>query len=301
MVAKIAAKGFQMKFGDLSFSIKACIAEFFAMMLFVYFGCTTAVVFGAPYAVGGTKAFGMASGGYGYTQPLLGNSLASMQTAGSWGIVVALTFGLGIVVVVYCTAHISGGQVNPIVSSALFFTGRMGPIQLIGNIVAQYLGSLMGALFVYGTVSAASSTNLGANQVSPLFTNGQAMCGEMVMSALLVYTVLQTACEARSIAKNMAPLAIGLSVFLAHCVLLPIDGCSINPARSFGPAAVAGFWRNFWVFNAGPWLGALFGVFLHWAMWFDWDPKIGFSTKKSMTNNVSNDNSGLNDDALRIK
>lgn len=41
----------------------------------------------------------------------------------------------------------------------------------------------------------------------------------------------------------------GFAVFCAHAVMLPIDGCSINPARSLGPAIVSGTWPgSFWVF-----------------------------------------------------
>lgn len=295
-----AARQFKSRFSDFSFSLKATIAEFFAMTLFVYLGCGSAVMYSSTYSVGGYKPFGQATGSYGYQDPAVDKFLTPLQTAGSWGIIVALAFGLGIAVVVYCIAHISGGQVNPIVSTALFITGRMGPVQAAANIIAQYVGSILGAAFLYGTVFQASTTTLGANAVSPTFSEGQALLGETVMSSLLVFTVLQTACEPRAVAKNVAPLAIGLSVFLAHCVLLPIDGCSINPARSFGPAAVAGFFRNFWVFNAGPWLGCLAGCILHWVMWFDWPEPLGNLGKKNHTNIISNDNSGLSDAALRI-
>merc|ERR1740123_1303637 len=77
------------------------------------------------------------------------------------------------------------------------------------------------------------------------------------MTFLLMFTVLQTG--------NRAPgcIAIGLAVFLAHSVLLPVDGCSINPTRSFGPALVASCRKNssdlfqdMWVFWLGPLAGA---------------------------------------------
>jgi len=54
----------------------------------------------------------------------------------------------------------------------------------------------------------------------------------------------------------MTPLCIGLAVLVAHLLLIPIDGCSINPARSFGPAVVAGSWVDHWVFWVGPMTGA---------------------------------------------
>lgn len=79
---------------------------------------------------------------------------------------------------------------------------------------------------------------------------------------ILVWTVLMTAVHKKSIAGNMAPIAIGWSVLLAHLVLLPFTGCGINPARSAGPhvvTAIAGTFvgfRGVWVFYTAPFVGA---------------------------------------------
>jgi glycerol uptake facilitator-like aquaporin len=73
---------------------------------------------------------------------------------------------------------------------------------------------------------------------------------ECVATALLMFVVCETAVNKLSIATpstegtmtagtapsgaNIAPIAIGFAVFLAHCVGIPLTGCGINPARSFG-------------------------------------------------------------------
>lgn len=100
------------------------------------------------------------------------------------------------------------------------------------------------------------------------------------MTFVLCFVVQMTACWPKSIAKNIAPFAIGMVVFTAHAVLLPVDGCSINPTRcvwhalknsvyaqtvfipcrSFGPAIVSGTYPNFWVFWVGPLSGAIISV-----------------------------------------
>ena len=59
-----------------------------------------------------------------------------------------------------------------------------------------------------------------------------------MMTFLLVFTVLQTAVNSDFDYSSMACFAIGLAVFLGHSLLVPIDGCSINLTRSFGPAVL---------------------------------------------------------------
>merc|ERR1712061_438616 len=101
----------------------------------------------------------------------------------------------------------------------------------------------------------------------------QAMIGEIICTSLLMFTVLQTAVNEKSAANRaQAALAIGFSVYLAHSILIPIDGCSINPTRSFGPAVVASiaysgndakthnFWKYHYIFWLGPIIGSLLGV-----------------------------------------
>jgi len=57
---------------------------------------------------------------------------------------------------------------------------------------------------------------------------------------ILVFVVLETAVDSGNKANRLiAALAIGLAVFLAHSVLISVDGCSINPTRSTGPALTA--------------------------------------------------------------
>merc|ERR1719161_1463216 len=110
-----------------------------------------------------------------------------------------------------------------------------------------------------------SQTNLGSNSIAEGITSTKALLGEVLMTFLLMFVVLETAVNPASEAnREMAALAIGFAVFLAHSVLINIDGCSINPTRTFGPALVRQLcYKNkadnfdeqlvFWV---GPLLGA---------------------------------------------
>jgi len=219
------------------------LTEFVSMMLFVYIGCGTAAV---------TKR--------GTTQ-------------GDWYVTIALAFGIGIAVLAYATAHRSGGHINCAVTIALMISQDCEVVDGIGIIFFQLLGSICGAGLLAATVPEAldTTTNLGCNAVATGYSVGNAFVGETFMTFLLMYTVYETAVSTRPVTRTkpnsdhqpvMAPLAIGLSVFLAHIVLLNITGCSINPTRSFGPAVVAsamgasGVWTDFWVFVVAPIFGA---------------------------------------------
>ncbi len=54
---------------------------------------------------------------------------------------------------------------------------------------------------------------------------------------------------------HLAPMAIGITVLVDHLFGVPVTGASMNPARSFGPALIAGAWENHWIFWVGPLIG----------------------------------------------
>ena len=206
---------------------------------------------------------------------------------GSWGVTVAFAFGLAITVLAFATGHISGGQLNPAVTFALALVGQLPTGQAVANTISQIVGAILGSALLMATIPNGNEGTLGSNVIAPGVGFGNALCGEIVMTSVLVATVLETAvskgngallvltsllaqvtrrapdshptrtrrslvlslARLSAISKSFAPLAIGFAVFCAHAVLLPIDGCSINPARSLGPAIVSSTWPgNFWVF-----------------------------------------------------
>ena len=61
---------------------------------------------------------------------------------------------------------------------------------------------------------------------------------------------------------------VGLTIFLLHVVLVPFTGCSINPARSFGPAVVNNYWRQHWVWWVAPLIGGLLAATLYNVLFF---------------------------------
>ncbi|KAI3432415.1 hypothetical protein D9Q98_003969 [Chlorella vulgaris] len=269
-------------------SLKAVVAECLATCLFVYIGTGTATTFSSLQTAGGyTATLGSRAdtvpGGVGEDVTTLLNNIT---VNGSWGITTAFAFGLAITVLAFATGHLSGGQMNPAVTLGLALTGNLGVAQAAANMLAQIVGAILGSSFLFATIPDANSSSLGSNSIAPGVAVGNAMMGEIVMTFVLVSVVLETAINKKSLARAQAPLAIGFAVFCAHAVLLPIDGCSINPARSLGPAIVSGIWpHTFWIFIVGPFVGTLFAVPFHLFFASDWDtvgktpkdPAIGLS------------------------
>ncbi|KAG6553713.1 hypothetical protein Mapa_004628 [Marchantia paleacea] len=131
------------------------------------------------------------------------------------------------------------------------------------------LGSLSGA----GLVKALQENpfdelNGGTNFVNPAFSIPTGLAAEIVGTFVLVY-VVYTATDAKRRARDshvpvLVPLPIGLAVFVVHLATIPITGTGINPARSFGPAALWGHklaWDDQWIFWVGPFIGATLAAF----------------------------------------
>lgn len=90
-------------------------------------------------------------------------------------------------------------------------------------------------------------------------TVGKGLGIELLLTALFVFIVFAATDKARGATTphlpSLAPFAIGIALFLAHIVAVPIDGCSVNPARSFGTAVTSGVWHQHWIFWVGPLVG----------------------------------------------
>jgi glycerol uptake facilitator-like aquaporin len=84
---------------------------------------------------------------------------------------------------------------------------------------------------------------------------------EALLTFFLVTTILHTAVAGK--AGPMAGWAIGTTLTIAILAGGPLTGGSLNPARTFGPAAVAGTARDgmmYLIYFLGPLLGAAIAV-----------------------------------------
>jgi aquaporin Z len=161
--------------------------------------------------------------------------------------------GLMVMGVILFMGAISGAHLNPVVSVAFALRGDFPWQRLLGYIAAQLAGATLACLFllaVFGNVE-----HLGATLPGPGYRAWQAFLMEIALTGGLVSVILGTASQAQNVGLFGA-FGVGGYIALAGLWAAPVSGTSMNPARSFGPALVAGDWTAYWVYVAGPAIGA---------------------------------------------
>jgi MIP family channel proteins len=186
-----------------------------------------------------------------------GAIVTDAQYNGALGAVgVSLVFGLIIMVMVYATGHLSGAHINPAVTIAFTLNRHFPAREAAAYIAAQLIGATTGALLLLA-VWPDQPAQLGATV--PSVGAGSAFVYELVLTAFLMFVIMAVATDTRAVGAAAA-IAIGGTVGLDALFGGPVTGASMNPARSFGPALAAGEWGDFWIYLAGPILGAIIGA-----------------------------------------
>lgn len=228
----------------------ACIGEFVGTFMFLLF------------ALGGTNVVN--------TAPPEGANATDLSANPSKIMYIALVFGMSLMVNAWVFFRISGGLFNPAVTLGMMVVGATGYSRGLLIVVSQVLGGIAAS----GVVSAmmpnvlAVKTELGGGTtvVQGLFievccmnlTDAQSLIHiQMFLTAQLVFTIFMLATEKHE-GTFIAPVGIGLSLFVAELMGVFYTGGSVNPARSFGPAVVTGSFSTYhWIYWVGPILGAL--------------------------------------------
>lgn len=169
---------------------------------------------------------------------------------------IALSFGVGITVALFICGPISGGILNPAVLLSLMMTGNINWLRGIFFFFAEIVGAIIGAYFA-NFVTAHELQ--GVNLLNPGFNYAQGFFAECLLTCVLCLTVLFIIVDKHLLA-DFAPFVVGIAVFICHMIGSPIDGTSINPARSFAASIVTGKWANQWIFWFGPLIGGIFAV-----------------------------------------
>jgi len=165
--------------------------------------------------------------------------------------------GLMVLAIILFMGAVSGAHLNPVVSLAFALRRDFPWLRVVGYIAAQLVGATLACLFllaVFGNVQ-----HLGATLPGPGYHDWQALLMEIALTGVLVSVILGTASGAQNVG-TIGALGVGGYIALAGLWAAPVSGVSMNPARSFGPALVSGYWTSYWVYVIGPLAGAFIAV-----------------------------------------
>lgn len=194
----------------------------------------------------------------------VGSAVVGIKSSGNVG--VALAFGLVLLALVYAIGPITGCHVNPAVTLGLLMRKGVTTTEACYYWGAQFVGGILGGAMLKLMVSSfgvADETGaLGSNSWGDTISVGGDFVFEVILTFLLVFVVLLV--TARQASPGFAGLAIGLVLTGIHLAGIPVDGTSVNPARSLGPALFAGgeALSQVWLYILAPLVGGAIAAFV---------------------------------------
>jgi MIP family channel proteins len=193
-----------------------------------------------------------------------GAIITNQFSNGAVGLVgIALAHGVILSIMISAFGGISGGHFNPAVTFGVIVAKRINVSLGLQYVAAQLVGGVLAGLLLYIVfpTQLCSTVHLGTPAVASGISLGTAVLVEAILTFALVTAVFGTAIDPR--APKIGGFGIGLTVMVDILVGGPLTGASMNPARTFGPGLVAGFWENHWVYWVGPLLGGGLAGFVY--------------------------------------
>uniref|UniRef100_K7F627 Lens fiber major intrinsic protein n=1 Tax=Pelodiscus sinensis TaxID=13735 RepID=K7F627_PELSI len=212
---------------------RAVFAEFFATMIYVFFGMGASLRWGA-------------------------GPLHLLQ--------VALAFGLAAATLVQTLGHGSGGPFNPESRERFGARGPGEVLRAANRRAAQLLGAQLGGhAWALGaeTWAVAEGSREESRKIQPGVTLAQATTIEIFLTLQFVLCIFAAYDDRHNGRMGSVALAIGFSLALGHLFGIYYTGASMNPARSFAPAVITRNFSNHWVYWVGPVLGATLGGLIY--------------------------------------
>jgi aquaporin Z len=168
---------------------------------------------------------------------------------------VSMVFGLVIMAMIYSYGNISGAHFNPAVTVSFLAARRISLKDAGLYIAAQIIGAVLAAAILRFMFP--GFVTLGVT--APSGNIAQSFVLEMLLAFFLM-TVILNVSTGHMEKGIMAGISIGAAVFIAAVFGGPVSGASINPARSLGPALLAGNYSYLWIYMTAPVLGTVMAV-----------------------------------------
>lgn len=169
---------------------------------------------------------------------------------------------VGCLVTISPVGKFSGAHINPAVTLAFWLRGRIRSVTMFGYIISQFIGAVIGsmALLIWG--KHAQSIQYGITLPGNAGLTS-AFIGEIIATAcLLIYLYLFIGTKRL---RNYTPYGIPFLYAILTWAEAALSGCSTNPARSFGPALIAGNFTDHWIYWVAPAIGVIIvTLFFRW-------------------------------------
>lgn len=170
----------------------------------------------------------------------------------------AVAGGMGIMIAIQCVGHISGAHINPAITVASVIFGNKSLPMAFLYIIAQCLGSVTG----YGLLKMVTPENnlYNDNQTNSSFcttdignlSEARGFAVEALATGILVFFTYGIWDSRNAKNTDSTSLRFGFCVIALSLAFAPYTGCSMNPARSIGPAIWNNSWKNHWIYWVGP-------------------------------------------------
>ena len=177
---------------------------------------------------------------------------------------VSLAFGLTVLTMIYAVGYISGGHFNPAITLGFWASGRFSAKDILPYIITQVIAAIAASGLLYLVVSGKPGFVVGgfaSNGYGHLSPGHYSLLAAMVCEIICTFFFLTVILGVTGPGGQsaFAGVAIGLALTLLNLVSIPVDNASLNPARSTGPALIAGgdYLHQLWLFWVAPIVGAV--------------------------------------------
>lgn len=171
----------------------------------------------------------------------------------------------GALIAISPVGKVSGAHINPVVTLAFWFKGKLSKRDTVGYILAQFIGAVAGSLPLLAWGQMGRSVHFGATTPENGCPLWMPLLGEVITTVGLIVGlfVFLGHKKLRPFTPLLFPFLYALMVYAEA----PLSGTSTNPARSLGPAVVSGIWSGGWIYFVGPFAGTLIGLGIHQFGW----------------------------------
>lgn len=168
---------------------------------------------------------------------------------------IGITWGFIVIAMIYAFGEISGAHFNPAVTIAFAYAKKFPWKEVPKYILSQLMGAIFASVLVWYLFP--ESETLGGTRT--ILVWHKAFVLEFLLTFFLMLVIINVSTGSKE-TGILAGIAIGGVVMLEALFAGPVTNASMNPARSFAPALVSGYWTNLWLYLIAPILGAIVAV-----------------------------------------